>query len=84
MYATWEFILLHFNKPTHTYARTHTYTQCLTVEQLQLISQLALSSSKDPDVRANVMTILGTAGRMALKNQPPGLRMLSVRFMYME
>ena len=69
---------------TNTHVRTHTYTQCLTVEQLQLISQLALSSSKDPDVRANVMTILGTAGRMALKNQLPGLRMLSVRFMYME
>ena len=24
MYATWEFILLHYNKPTHTYAHTHT------------------------------------------------------------
>ena len=64
------------------YARTHTCTQCLTVEQLQLISQLALSSSKDPDVRADVMTILGTAGRMALKNQPPGLQILSVHTLH--
>ena len=67
---------------TCTHTHTHTHAQCLTVEQLQSISQLALSASGDPDVRADVMTILGTAGRMALKNKAPGLQMLSVRFMY--
>lgn len=55
------------------------HVQCLKVEQLQLVAQLGLSGSKDPDVRADVMAVLGTAGKMALRNQVSGLPILRVR-----
>ena len=55
------------------------HVQCLKVEQLQLVARLGLSGSRDPDVRADVMAILGTAGKMALRNQDSGLQILRVR-----
>ena len=49
----------------------------MTVGQLHLVAQCGLTA-EDPSVRADVMVLLGLAGRLALRQQAAGEEILNV------